>query len=101
MRCRILAGILSVISVAFILTGCGKDTENTSSQSTEISRKITENETEEQASTDSSENTNVVITKPWTPPAGSRIDKDGYVYDESGCVIGSIQPYVYNPDTVG
>ena len=37
----------------------------------------------------------------WTPPAGSHQDKDGYIIDRDGCVIGQTGPLKIPGDAVG
>ena len=37
----------------------------------------------------------------WTPPAGSHQDKDGYIIDKDGCVIGQTGPLKIPSDAVG
>ena len=37
----------------------------------------------------------------WTPAAGSHQDKDGYIIDKNGCVIGQTGPLKIPSDAVG
>lgn len=93
---NIVAGILTgvlVISVA----GCSAEKEHSassavSSQTTGQKKVRTFNGSSGVRTSDG---------KRWNPPAGSYQDKEGYIYDKDGAVIGQVGPIRLDPNAVG
>ena len=92
---------LGVIALATVvcLSGCSANTNNdvkvnSSSSSQEIGQKQIRTFTGTSKVKASDGHT-------WTPPAGSHQDKDGYIIDKDGCVIGQTGPLKIPSDAVG
>ena len=87
------------LTIVVCLSGCSADTNNdvkvnSSLSSKEIGQKQirTFNGTSKVKEPDG---------HAWTPPAGSHQDKDGYIIDKDGCVIGQTGPLKIPSDAVG
>lgn len=95
---KIYLGIIALATV-ICLSGCSANTNNdekvsSSSSSQEIGQKQiwTFNGTSKVRASDG---------HIWTPPEGSHQDKDGYIIDKNGCVIGQTGPLKIPGDAVG
>lgn len=90
---------ITALAVVVCLSGCSANTNNdvkgnNRSSSQEISQKHirTFNGTRRIKATDG---------HTWTPPAGSYQNKDGYIIDKDGYVIGQTDPLKIPSDAVG
>lgn len=91
-------GVIALVTV-ICLSGCSANTNNdVKGNSSLSSQKIgqqqirTFNGTSKVKSSDG---------HTWTPPAGLHQDKDGYIIDKDGCVIGQTGPLKIPGDAVG